>query len=134
MPGSFFDSNVPIYAAAGDAIKGPRAEALLALRGVISVQVLNEVATVVLRKLAFSFPEVLDVLDRLRAVAIVVPLTIETHELALQLHARYRFAVYDCLIVAAALLADCDTLWSEDMHDGLVIDGRLTIRNPFAAA
>ncbi|WP_206667859.1 PIN domain-containing protein [Sphingomonas glacialis] len=94
---------------------------------------LNEVATVVLRKLAFSFPEVLDVLDRLRAVATVVPLTIETPELALQLHARYRFAIYDCLIVAAALLADCDTLWSEDMHHGLVIEGRLTIRNPFAA-
>ena len=46
---------------------------------------------------------------------------------------RYKIAFYDAAIVAAALLADCDTLWSEDMHDGLVIDGRLTIRNPFAA-
>jgi predicted nucleic acid-binding protein len=132
MPGNFFDSNVPIYAAAGDDEKGSIAESLLARRGVISVQVLNEVAAVALRKLAFTLPEVIDVLDRLRAVAIVVPLTVETHETTLWVWKRHRFAFYDCAIVAAALLAECDTLWSEDMHDGLVIDGRLTIRNPFA--
>ena len=38
----------------------------------------------------------------------------------------------DSCIIAAALLADCDTLWTEDMHHGLVIDGCLMIRNPFA--
>jgi len=37
------------------------------------------------------------------------------------------------LIVAAALLADCDTLYSEDMQHGQVFDGRLTIINPFIA-
>ncbi len=132
MPGNFFDSDVPLYAAAGDDTKGDLAERLMARRGVVSVQVLNEVATVALRKLAFTPLEVVDVLDRLRSVAVVVPLTIETHELTLSVRERYRFAFYDCAIIAAALLADCDTLWSEDMHDGLVIDGRLTIRNPFA--
>lgn len=71
-------------------------------------------------------------LDRLRVVAAVVPLTVEVHELALWVRERHRFASHDCTIVATALLADCDTLWSEDMHDGVVIDGRLTIRNPFA--
>ena len=33
------------------------------------------------------------------------------------------------MIAAAALDSGCDTLWSEDMHDGLVIDGRLTVVN-----
>jgi len=36
-------------------------------------------------------------------------------------------------MLAAALRLDCATFWSEDMQDGLVVDGRLTIRNPFAA-
>lgn len=35
------------------------------------------------------------------------------------------------MIVAAALSNDCETLWSEDMHEGLVVDGRLRIASPF---
>lgn len=38
---------------------------------------------------------------------------------------------YDAMIVASALLAECDTLYSEDMQDGLLIEERLRIRNPF---
>jgi predicted nucleic acid-binding protein len=37
------------------------------------------------------------------------------------------------MIAASALHADCDTLWSEDMQDGIVLDGRLRIINPFRA-
>jgi predicted nucleic acid-binding protein len=60
-----------------------------------------------------------------------VPLTVATHEAALRIAARYDYHVYDALIVAAALQADCELLYSEDMQDGHVIDRRLTIRNPF---
>jgi len=35
------------------------------------------------------------------------------------------------ILVASALQSKCDTLWSEDMQDGIVIDGRLRIANPF---
>ena len=38
---------------------------------------------------------------------------------------------WDSLIVAAALAAGCDTLYSEDMQDGQVFEGRLTLKNPF---
>ncbi len=37
------------------------------------------------------------------------------------------------MIVAAALAAGCDTLWSEDMQDGFIVEGRLRIANPFKA-
>ncbi|WP_309611667.1 hypothetical protein [Sphingomonas sp.] len=37
----------------------------------------------------------------------------------------------DATIVAAALLARCETLWSEDIQDGLVVEQQVTIRNPF---
>ena len=50
----------------------------------------------------------------------------------MRLAERYQFRIYDAMIVAAALAAGCDTLWSEDMQDGLMIDDRLAIRNPFA--
>lgn len=60
-----------------------------------------------------------------------MPLTIALNFEARGIAERYQLSFYDALIVAAALAAGCDTLFSEDMHDGLVIEGRLTIRNPF---
>lgn len=59
-------------------------------------------------------------------------LTISIHDLGLASAERHKLSVYDGMIVAAALPADCDILYSEDMHAGLLIDGRLTIVNPFA--
>jgi predicted nucleic acid-binding protein len=44
---------------------------------------------------------------------------------------RYTLSHWDALIVAAALTARCDLLYSEDLQDGLVVDGRLTVVNPF---
>ena len=60
-----------------------------------------------------------------------VPLTIDTHDAALRIASRYRFHIYDALVVAAALEAECTTLHSEDLQTDQVIDGTLTIRNPF---
>lgn len=44
---------------------------------------------------------------------------------------RYGFSVYDGMIVAAALEAESEILWSEDTHDGLTVFDRLKIVNPF---
>lgn len=131
MPGSFFDNNVVLYLASSNVAKAERAEALLRSGGKISVQVLNEVANVACRKLGFSWPQVVTFLAELRSLVAVEPLTVETHEGGLWLSERYRLSFYDALIVSAALIAGCDTLWSEDMQHGLTIDGRLTVRNPF---
>lgn len=38
---------------------------------------------------------------------------------------------FDASMFAAALRARCSLLWSEDMQDGMTIDGRLRIANPF---
>jgi predicted nucleic acid-binding protein len=131
MPGSFADTNILVYLASGDAQKAARAESVLAAGCTISVQVLNEFTHVARRKMAFTWDEVRDFLGTVRAIAKVVPLTIETHDEGVQIADRYRLSVYDGMIVAAALGARCHTLWSEDMQDGLVIEERLTIRNPF---
>lgn len=61
----------------------------------------------------------------------IVPVNTKTHEIGLRLAERYGFSVYDSFIVAAALQANCDTLWSEDMQHGMLVDQRLRIVNPF---
>ena len=128
----FFDTNVVLYLLSADTAKADRAEELLALGGTISVQVLNEFAAVASRKLRMSWTEIREVLAQVRAVCAVEPLTLETHERALRIAVRYRLSIYDALIVAAALLAKCQTLHSEDMQDGQVVERQLTIWNRFA--
>lgn len=66
-----------------------------------------------------------------RSFCTVNPVTIEAHDLARQLAERHGFAFYDACIVAAASLAGCQVLYTEDMHDGLVIQGNMTLSNPF---
>ena len=128
----FFDTNVLLYLISEDITKADRAETLLALGGVISVQVLNEFAAVALRRQAVNFTELRQILATISAVCIVKPVDIETHELGLNLAERHRFSIYDGLIVAAALRAGCSLLYTEDLHDGQTVE-QLTIRDPFAS-
>ncbi len=128
---TFFDTNVVLYLLSADTAKADRAEELLASGGIISVQVLNEFAAVASRKLRMSWPEIREVLAQVRAVCNVEPMSVDTHDRAAQLAERYGLSIYDALIVAAALLAGCSTLYSEDMQNGQVIERQLTIRNPF---
>ena len=129
---AFFDTNILLYLVSSDSAKADRAEALIAAGGVISVQVLNEFVSVASRKRAMSLPEIREVLSAIRAICAVEPLSIQTHDLGVDLAERFRLSFYDALIVAAAVLAKCDTLYSEDMQDGQRIE-KVTIRNPFAA-
>jgi predicted nucleic acid-binding protein len=133
MPGSFFDTNVVVYLASGEPTKAERAESIIADGGTISVQVLNEITNVARRKMRMSWEETHAFLSMIRGLLPVEPLTIETHETGLTLAERYGLSTFDAMIAASALLADCETLWSEDMQDELVIDGRLRIANPFRA-
>jgi len=127
----FFDSNVLLYLVSNDIAKAGRAETLLAGGGTISVQVLNEISNVAMRKLGMTWSQVDTLLEPVRALCRIEPLTEDTYDLGRQLAARYGLSVYDAMIVAAALLAEADTLYSEDMHDGLLVENRLRIRNPF---
>lgn len=131
MPGSFFDTNVLLYLASSDAAKADRAEKVLESGGMVSVQVLNEIANVARRKMGLSWPETRQLLATMRSVLTVNPLTVEIHEAGLRIAELHKLSVYDAMILAAALDADCDTLWSEDMQDGAIIADRLRIRNPF---
>jgi predicted nucleic acid-binding protein len=130
----FFDTNVLLYTIGQHDERTPTADALLANGGLISVQVLNELASVARRKLRMSWPEITDALGAIRILCpSPIPITAELHDAALRLAGEHGFHIYDALIVAAALDGDCATLYSEDLQTGRVIDGRLTIHNPFSA-
>ena len=131
MASSFLDTNVLVYLASADPEKADRAETVVAAGGAISVQVLNELANVARRKMNLTWPETRNLLTSLRALLAVHPVTLNTHEAGLRLAERYNLALYDAMIAAAAIEAGCDTLLTEDMHDGMDIDGMLRIVNPF---
>lgn len=67
----------------------------------------------------------------MRELLTVEPITLDVHLTGLTVAQRYRLSIYDAMIAAAALHADCDRLFSEDMQHGMVIDGQLRIVNPF---
>jgi len=131
MAADFLDSNVLVYAFTTDG-RAAVARALLQTRPAISVQMLNEFANVARRKLGMDWQEVRSAISDLRVLCpTVLALDLATHDEALRVAERYGYSIFDAQIVASALQAGSDTLWSEDMHDGMVIDSRLRISNPF---
>lgn len=134
MPASFFDTNVLVYLASGDAAKADRAEAAVDAGGAISVQVLNELVNVARRKMQMSWADTHALLTMLRGLLAVHPLTVEIHETGLALAERYGLSTWDAMIAASALHAGCDTLWSEDMKHGMTLGEGLRIVNPFRVA
>jgi predicted nucleic acid-binding protein len=127
----FFDTNVLLYLASSDVAKARRLDPYLSQGGMISVQVLNEFTNVARRKQGLEIGQIRLFLSALRDVLDVIPLTIAIHETGLALIERYGLSTYHAMIAAAALQSECGILLSEDMHDGLVIEGKLRIENPF---
>jgi predicted nucleic acid-binding protein len=131
MSGDFLDTNVLVYAL-GAGPKARPARTLLAGAPCISVQVLNELVNIGRKKSRWSWEEIkLNLTQVQLAASRIVDVTLAVHVLGLHLAERYGLSIYDAMIAAAALDAGCTTLWSEDMHHGMVLAGQLTIRNPF---
>lgn len=131
MAGSFVDTNIVLYLL-DDGPKADRAEAILAQQPHISVQVLNEALLNCRRKAGLSWEQTGIFLSGIQNLCRVESLTLQTHEVGRALGERYSLSVYDAMIVAAALIAGCTTLYTEDMHHGLLVEGRLRLLNPFA--
>ncbi len=127
----FIDTNILLYLLSEDSNKADRAETIVRAGGTISVQVLNELANVTHRKLAMSWMEINELLSLIRSLCSIEPLTIEVHDMGILIAERYKLSVYDAMVAAAAILGGCETLYSEDMQDGLLIDDQLRICNPF---
>jgi len=129
----FLDTNVLVYAYSLDA-RAERARNLLGEGGVVGAQGLNEFASVARRELAMSWAEVRSALNAITLVCPEIePLTAETQSRAVDLAEKHGFSIFDSLMLAAALSANCTAFLSEDLHDGMLIEGRLRIEDPFRA-
>ena len=127
---AFFDTNILVYAATSDAKKQQAADCLRG-RGIASVQVFNEFVHVARRKLHHDWPQIEFALGLFRdSLDDVVPVTMNTHAAAVLLAREHGLSFFDALIVAAAVEAGCDTLYSEDLQHGRAF-GSVTILNPF---
>ncbi len=131
MSADFVDTNVVLYLLDGGP-KADRAEEVLAQGPLVSVQVLNEAMVNCRRKAGLNWDETRRFLAGIEALCPVEDLTLQTHQVGRALAERYGFSVYDSMIVAAALIADCTTLFTEDMQDDLLVEGQLRLVNPFA--
>lgn len=131
---AFIDTNVVIYALGPASTKTTLAAPLFAGNPSISTQVLSETANVAARRLALPVLDIRTLVSTLEAMCRVEIITPATIHIALDLMARYGFSWYDSLIVATALAAGCDTLYTEDLQHGQIIESRLTVINPFFVA
>ena len=128
----FLDTNVLIYAVGKNDPRAATAEALLASGGIVSVQSLNEFVSVARRKLSMPWKEVREFLNLICILCPdPVPISLDTHKVAVGIAEKYGYSIYDALIASTALESRCKTLYSEDLQDGQIINRQLTIRNPF---
>lgn len=127
----FIDTNVVLYLVSNDRFKADRADELVNAGAATSVQVLNECVAVSRRKWKLPWQEVRELLGYLHSSCRIVPLSVPTHERAVDIAEVTGIRIYDALLIAAAEDAGCETLLTEDLNAGQRIGG-VTIRNPFA--
>jgi predicted nucleic acid-binding protein len=129
----FADTNIILYTIGQDTHKAGVARGIVANRPLVSSQVINESISVCLRKLGFDRVKAYAFADNVMRRTDVLPVDEATIRKSAELAIRYQLSNWDALIAAAALLASCDSLYSEDMQNGQVFEGQLTVVNPFAS-
>ena len=127
----FFDTNTLLYLLSSDSKKADWVSSNLQQSNVISVQVLNEFTSASLRKIKISNVELDEFLNLFISIFNIRPLDVETFEAGLAVSRKYGYQHYDSMIIAAALQAGCETLYSEDMQHQQIINKKLQIVNPF---
>ena len=128
---AFADTNIAVYAESDDGEKSKRARSILESSPVISTQVVNETIAALTGKYGFSKSDAHEVADALMDLCEVVPVDEGTVREATKLAVRYQLSHWDALIVAAAIQASCDLIYSEDMQHEQVFDDRVSVKTPF---
>ena len=127
----FFDTNTLLYLLSSDSKKADWVSSNLQQSNVISVQVLNEFTSASLRKIKISHAELDEFLDLFTSIFNVMKLDMETFNTGLMISRQYGYQHYDSMIIATALEAGCERLYSEDMQHRQIINKKLQIVNPF---
>ena len=130
---AFIDTNLLVYLYSDQEPVKQQAvmEAINQYDRAVSAQVLNEFCNVCIRKLNFKIPDVKQAVEEIRVTCEVLALDDSHVAAALDLQEKHGYSYYDSLIIASALDGGCDCLLTEDLSDGQIIEGRLTIKNIF---
>lgn len=129
----FLDTNILVYSYSyAEVEKQKIARQLISeMNSAISTQVLQELANTLIKKFNVSAANVIDCIVECQNNSIVHINSESTITKACELSTKYGYSFYDSLIVAAALESDCTILYTEDLHNGQVVEDRLRIVNPF---
>jgi len=127
----FIDSNIFLYAFCDkDPAKQKIASQIVNSSATISVQVINEVSSNMLRKLLFLNSDIKGFIKSCYNRFDVFNLDKNIFINACDIRDKYKISYYDSLIISAALFSKCTILYSEDMQHNQEIEG-LKIVNPF---
>ncbi len=126
----FFDTNILLYTLEQGGVRYETAIRLIDEGGIISVQVLNEFINSAWKKFRFPYAKSAEFILKFKESLRVVSLTLASQERALEIALTNKIGIYDANIIAAAELAGCDVLYTEDLSHGQKI-GRVSIVNPF---
>ncbi|MBI5220180.1 MAG: PIN domain-containing protein [Bacteroidia bacterium] len=129
----FFDTNLLIYLATGDA---EMQEPIIRICSesdfsLISIQVLNEFTAVCLKKQLLPINKIQKYVNEYNLCFEVADVNFRNISIAFDIKKKYNYAWYDCLIIATALLNDCSILYTQDMQHNQIIEKKLNIINPF---
>jgi predicted nucleic acid-binding protein len=129
----FIDTNVFIYLYSEDETEKQKIaqKAVDKYECIISTQVLNEFSNICIKKLYKKPEEVELAIDEMINQCTVLTLKKEEIKQALNIHKKFGYNYYDCLMIVSALNSNCDYLLTEDLADGQIIEGKLTIINIF---
>ncbi|KJR42785.1 PilT protein domain-containing protein [Candidatus Magnetoovum chiemensis] len=129
----FIDTNILVYYISSQETKKQKAMALFLSSSecYISSQVVNEFISVCLSKNLLLIDEIVNLINDFFEAFIFAPVTEHTIKKALQIKTAYKYSYWDSLIIASALELNCFVLYTEDMQDCQVIEGKLRIVNPF---
>jgi predicted nucleic acid-binding protein len=132
-PAAFIDTNIWLYALldTGEADKSSRARKILSqTEPILSVQVINEICVNLIKKAGFTEEQISQLVEALYEKYPIIEMDESILLDASQLRQEYALSFWDSMVVACALAADAEILFSEDMQNGLVIRGTLEIKNP----
>ena len=128
---AFLDTNIVLYAIGQDTHKKAVARQLIATNPMVSAQVINESVNVCLKKFKFDKKQAYAFADTVMNKVNVLPVDEAVIRKSADLAMTHQLSNWDALIVAAALLADCETVYSEDMQHGQIFEKSLKVINPF---
>ena len=132
----FLDTNILVYAALEQDLRKQGIAAVVVEHardqkvGVISLQVLREFANTLFRKSDYTAEQIRDMVDRFHDAFPCVPDSYDLQMRAIEIKARHGLQFYDAIMLATAEAAGCDTVYSEDMGNGVVYEG-IIVKDPF---